>query len=201
MPERSIIEAAGYVLAGGQSSRMGTDKALVVFRGEPLIACALRTLRAVCAEVSIAGGAPGLDAFAPLIRDEVAFQGPLGGIVAALGHSQHAWNLFLPIDTPFVPAEALQRLLATPVQPGVVAVLSRAADHVNPLIALYHRCALPGLAAELGGGRLRVRAAIEAVGPVSYADFGETFEQPWFRNLNSPSDLVDAASYLTTEGR
>lgn len=188
------LHPAAFVLAGGQSSRMGTDKALVLLHGEPLIAHALRTLRAISPAPQIAGGTPALARFAPLVPDDTPFQGPLGGIVAALRHSLSDWNLFLPIDTPFFPPEALRRLLATPHTPDTVAILTEAADHLNPLVALYHRRALPTLTRELTAGRLRVRSAIEAAGPVAHAPFLAPEEQPWFRNLNTPADLADASS-------
>ncbi len=188
------LHAAGFILAGGQSARMGTDKALVPFCGEPLIAHALRTLRQVCAEVAIAGGAPALAAYAPLVQDDTPYQGPLGGIVAALRHTTRDWNLFLPVDTPFLPAEALRRLLTTRCSAETVAILAQPADHINPLVALYHRRALPTLGAELAAGRLRVRSAIESAGPVAFAQFPHAFQQAWFRNLNTPADLLDASA-------
>lgn len=194
MPESATIQASGFVLAGGQSSRMGTEKALVHFDGEPLIKHALKTLRSVCASVAIAGGTPALAEYAPLVTDEVAFQGPLGGIVAALRQSTSDWNLFVPVDTPFLPVEALRTLLAATPPFDAVAILSQPADHTNPLIALYHRRALPTLARELASGRLRVRVAIEAAGPVVYTPFPEARQQLWFRNMNTMGDLAEAAS-------
>lgn len=54
----SDADAVGFVLAGGKSSRMGTDKALLEFRGEPLIARAIGILKAVGLPVCIAGARP-----------------------------------------------------------------------------------------------------------------------------------------------
>jgi molybdopterin-guanine dinucleotide biosynthesis protein A len=106
------MKTAGYVLAGGRSTRMGRDKALLILDGETLVQRALRTLAEVCDEVAIAGGAPHLAQFGRLIPDPIPDSGPLAGIVAALEQSTHEWNLFLAVDVPFVPREAWLQILA-----------------------------------------------------------------------------------------
>ena len=111
--EGEIVSAAGFLLCGGQSSRMGTDKALLLLDGEPLVQRGLRTLDEVCREVAIAGGAQELSRFGRVIPDEVRGCGPLGGVVSALEQSLSEWNVFMSVDSPFVPASALFRLLFT----------------------------------------------------------------------------------------
>ena len=76
--------AAGFVLAGGQSSRMGMDKALVEFRGLPLVVHALNILRAAGLSASIAGARSDLKKYASVISDFDTPEGPLGGICAAM---------------------------------------------------------------------------------------------------------------------
>ena len=90
---------------------MGQDKALLTLGGEPLVKIAARKLKAVCAEVAIAGGAEELARFGRVIPDNWPGCGPLGGIVSALEQSSFEWNLFLPVDAPFVPVFCLNALL------------------------------------------------------------------------------------------
>src|SRR5712675_253877 len=78
---------SGFVLAGGQSSRMGTDKALALFHGIPLIQVALETLQAVGIQARIAGSRSNLASFAEEISDTFPNSGPLGGVHAALSAS------------------------------------------------------------------------------------------------------------------
>jgi molybdopterin-guanine dinucleotide biosynthesis protein A len=96
-------DIGGYVLAGGKSSRMGRDKALIELAGKPLVLHAVVKLRRVCIDVSILSENQALDAYAPLVRDLHPGCGPMGGMEAALLHTQYDWNLFMPVDVPFVP--------------------------------------------------------------------------------------------------
>ena len=102
MVKRVPSDVGGYVLAGGKSSRMGRDKALLELAGKPLVLHAVVKLRRVCIDVSILGNDPALDAYAPLVRDVHADCGPMGAMEAALLHSRYDWNLFLPVDMPFL---------------------------------------------------------------------------------------------------
>jgi len=99
----------GFVLAGGKSSRMGTDKALLKFRGRPLVEIAVEKLRGFCVEVSIAGNRDDLSRFAPVVREERLDCGPAAGIEAGLGASRQEWAMFVPVDVPLVPGELLRK--------------------------------------------------------------------------------------------
>ena len=97
------VDVAGFVLAGGQSACMGTDKALVPLAGQPLVLYALTILRETGLRGSIAGARATLDSFAPVIEDSEQDQGPLGGICSALASTETRWAVFLPIDLPLPP--------------------------------------------------------------------------------------------------
>jgi molybdopterin-guanine dinucleotide biosynthesis protein A len=87
---------------------MGRDKALMELGGKPLVLHAVVKLRRVCMEVSVLGDSPALDAYAPLVKDVHPGCGPIGGMEAALLHSRYDWNLFLPVDVPFLPTAYLR---------------------------------------------------------------------------------------------
>ncbi len=101
---RTPEEIGGYVLAGGKSSRMGQDKALLELAGKPLVHHAVTKLRRVCRDVRILSDNPELAEFAPIVPDLHPGCGPMGGMEAALVHSAFDWNLFLPVDMPFLPS-------------------------------------------------------------------------------------------------
>ena len=85
------VAAAGFVLAGGHSRRMGRDKARLPWGDVTLLDHALERLRRVCSDVAILPGAEPryLDAGAPVLPDAARASGPLGGLVTALEQARH----------------------------------------------------------------------------------------------------------------
>lgn len=141
---------SGYVLAGGRSSRMGSDKALIDLAGRPLIDHAVTKLRRICAEVFVLSSNRLHARFAPNIPDIHPHCGPLGGIETALIHSRHDWNLFLPVDMPFVPTTLLwdrvSSLMETPESdparsPGIRSLI--VGERPQPALCLVHRGVAP----------------------------------------------------------
>ena len=187
--ESELVKAAGFLLCGGRSSRMGRDKALLLLNGEPLVQRGLRTLREVCTEVAIAGAAQDLSQFGRVIPDEMADCGPLSGIVSAMEQSSLEWNMFLSVDSPFVPAEVLNRLLLMAAGFPSIGVMARTAGVLQPLCAVYSRKALPTLREELAAGRWKVTQAVATAGQYKIVDFEE---ESWFRNLNTPEEFAEA---------
>ncbi len=190
--EAFFVAADGFLLAGGRSSRMGRDKALLELGGRALVAIGLEKLRVVCREVSLLASNPELGRFGvPVVPDAIPGCGPLGGIVGGLEASASEWNLFLAVDVPFVPVEVLKMLLSASEAEGAVCVMAEAFGQPQPLAALYARAALPVLRAELEAGRWKVMSAIKAAGAVRYLQFER---DDWFRNLNTPEEFAGAES-------
>src|SRR3989441_2918291 len=108
-------QVAGFILAGGVSSRMGRDKALLEIGGVPLLVRTARLIEPLVAAVTVIGSP---ERYASLdlrvIPDAVAGVGPLGGIATALRFSASAWNLVLGCDLPYLTAKWLDRLMARP---------------------------------------------------------------------------------------
>jgi molybdopterin-guanine dinucleotide biosynthesis protein A len=105
----------GLVLAGGLSSRMGRDKAALVFAGAPLSLRALSRLRPQVSLVAFNGsGIEGLPADIPSLPDTVAgHQGPLAGVLAGLRHAEGLGIgnvVSVPVDAPFFPLDLVSRL-------------------------------------------------------------------------------------------
>lgn len=166
MSYRRPSEIGGYVLAGGRSSRMGRDKALLKLGGKPLVLHAVVKLRRVCMEVSILGSDPALDAFAPLVADLHPGCGPMGGMEAALLQSSYLWNLFLPVDVPFVPTAYLdgwvRHVLPSAAQKGARVLMFTVDQVPQPTLALMHRDVGPLLTKSLEKGEYKLYAALEA---------------------------------------
>jgi molybdenum cofactor guanylyltransferase len=201
----------GYVLAGGKSSRMGCDKASLELGGRPLIAWAVSKLRSLCADVRVLSGDAQLAEFAPLVEDLHTGCGPLGGIEAGLADSQFDWNLFVPVDVPFLPAALLEvwaeQCLARKAD-GAKVCLMEAAGRVQPGICLLHTSVLPFVAAAIARGEFKLHAALQTagqtlgIGTACASDLGQmgglqpADEADWFANLNSPEDFAWAEKNL-----
>jgi molybdenum cofactor guanylyltransferase len=128
-----------------------------------------------------------------VILDKSAGCGPLGGIVSTLEESSFEWNLFLPVDAPFVPVSALKELIARAGGFDGVCVMARAEGQMQPLCAIYSKKSLAVLQEELATGRWKVTKAIEAAGNVRFVDFEDA---SWFANLNTPEEFADAEKHL-----
>ena len=199
-----LSEVGGYVLAGGRSSRMGRDKALVELAGKPLVEHAVEKLRRVCTDVRILSANAELEAYAPLVTDLHPGCGPLGGIEAALADSSHDWNLFLPVDVPFFPTTVLQswaRQRIAEESSGTRISIFTSHGMAHPALSLLHRDAEPFVAEAVRLRQLSVYFALERAGTELAKRLGNRFvqcfahsdipeAQQWFLNLNTPHDLA-----------
>jgi molybdopterin-guanine dinucleotide biosynthesis protein A len=159
------------VLAGGRSSRMGRDKVLLELGGKPLIEHAVTKLRRVCTEVHILAGAEGehagLAQYAPLVHDPHPGCGPVGGFEAALKQSRFEWNLFLPVDMPFLPSALLDDWVRATLQDesrGARIAMFTVDGLPQGALALLHREVLPYLVDAIESQRLKVFPVLEEAG-------------------------------------
>lgn len=202
-------EATGFVLAGGESRRMGRDKALVNFSGEPLLARALGILRAAGLETKIAGARTALDRFAPVVPDAEPGHGPLGGICAALASCKTKLAVFLPVDLPLLPVSLVTFMVQrTKVTNSLVTIMSLG-GFTQTFPVVLDRSLLPGLEAALKQGRGGCFRAFETAAaelgeliravPAEYLAQAGNVVHPrglpaafWFLNLNTGADLKHA---------
>ena len=194
----------GFVLAGGQSTRMGKDKALLEYAGRPLVEHAVEKLTGAGLKAYIVGTRSDLAAYAPVIEDLRPECGPLGGIEAALASSNSEWNLFLPVDLPLLPLFFLRNLLERVNSTAAGATIPMLAGRPQPLCAVYHRDSLEGIRKSLESGDYKVMHGIEKASSSSSIDLFSVeavaatrddwpLEPPlrwWFQNLNTPADLA-----------
>ena len=198
----AVYDIGGYVLAGGKSSRMGRDKALVELAGKPLVLRAVLKLRRICADVAIAGGDASLDMFAPVVVDIHPGCGPLSGIEAALAHSTHDWNLFLPIDMPLMPSAVLETCfvgVALKTLPALAAIVHTVDGRDQPLCAIYHRALLPFIQEALAAGRYKLMPVVrEAARRLAVERKHEG--RPLLWNAAYASDTVEIGAPALAEG-
>ena len=107
-----LSDVSVFILAGGKSTRMGTDKAFALLDGRTLLARMLDVARSLTPEVAIVGDSAKFAAFAPVVEDVFPGCGPLGGIHAALRASRTELNVILAVDVPFVSLTLLTYLVS-----------------------------------------------------------------------------------------
>jgi molybdopterin-guanine dinucleotide biosynthesis protein A len=190
----STADVAAFVLAGGKSTRMGSDKAFVMLDGRTLLERALELARSVANDVRVVGETEKFAALAPVVEDVFRECGPLGGIHAALRASAAELNLMLAVDVPFVPAALLRYLVARARGSDAIATVPRAAGW-QPLCAVYRREFGDVAEKALRAGRYRINALfaevrVQAIEEEELALAG--FAASSFRNLNTPEELEAA---------
>ncbi len=184
------------ILAGGESRRMGRDKALVEFEGEAMWRRQLRLLQAL-EPVAILVSGPRRAEFSATLRsieDVGPSRGPLSGLVTALRAAQTAHVLVVAIDLPLMTADFLEslRVQSRPGR-GVVPFVIEAESgkkFYEPLAALYPRECLPIAERQLAGSdwsmQSFVRDAVTA-GLLVGSQIPPK-ARPMFRNMNAPGD-------------
>jgi molybdenum cofactor guanylyltransferase len=209
LPNPIHPDAQGFILAGGRSSRMGREKALIDFGGQLLIERALGILRDAGLSASIAGAQADLKKFAPVIHDADPGTGPLAGVCSALAATHARLLVFLSVDLPFVPPSLVAFLLHRARISGKAVTVPSIAGFAQTFPSVIALEALPALESELRAGRngcFRAFAAaaaslgqsVSSVSAEMVAQSGHVFDAgglppaQWFLNLNTPADVIRA---------
>jgi molybdopterin-guanine dinucleotide biosynthesis protein A len=195
-------DVTAFVLAGGESSRMGREKAMLELGGSTLLERALQLALTVAAEAMVVGSRGEFERYGRLLEDVYPGQGPLGGIHAALWASPTDLNLILAVDTPFLEARFLEYLVAQARESGAVVTLPRTADGFHPLAAVYRRAFREVAEQALAEGRNKIDALFAQV-ETRVLEEEElrrfAFAPAIFENLNTPEELERARQRLREE--
>jgi molybdopterin-guanine dinucleotide biosynthesis protein A len=180
------------LLAGGESRRMGKDKATLLFRGKALWQVQLETLqklepKEIFVSARIDPTWRGEDVL--FVADVPPSHGPLSGLGACMNRMSTSHLLALAIDLPWMSNKYLEFLCAR-VEPGS-GVLPKIGDRAEPLAAIYPREAAIETAKALAGTDFSLQSLacdLAAVGKLRTVSVTQQ-EQKFFRNINEPADL------------
>lgn len=191
------------VLAGGDSRRMGQDKAFVDFGGRPLVKWVCDRLeQAGCGPVIVAARASMLDRLQALglrtVADRLPGRGPLAGFHAGLEAAGDGFHVVIACDQPFFEPEALQYLLRRARREPLDAVVPEACGRLQVLQAAYHSRVASAAEQMLQAGELTVyqllhRLRWQAVPERELRAFGDPARM--FFNVNTPEDLAAARAW------
>jgi molybdopterin-guanine dinucleotide biosynthesis protein A len=190
-----IADVAGVILAGGKSSRFGSNKALAALQGKPMISHAVETLETLFTEHLLVTNSPEEYVFTGwnTTRDIYPGAGPLAGIHAALAQVKSDRIFVAGCDMPFL-NPAVIRFICTQYKDADV-VIPETENGLEPLHALYHKNCLVPVAADLQAGQRRLQHFFSRI---------KTVIIPWqeiaavdpnqasFRNINYQHDLQES---------
>jgi molybdopterin-guanine dinucleotide biosynthesis protein A len=190
----------GFVLAGGKSTRMGQDKALMPFEGKPLVLRAAEILRPFVCEITLLAppdryGNLGL----PVVADQWPDQGPLAAVCTGLLSSHAKWSIFLACDLPLVSRQFIQLLVARVGATHSDAVVPRTEDGWQPLSAAYHSRCRTAFAQALEAGRRSIiglfdEVRVEVITHDEMVSAG--LSEVELTNVNTPDDWAGIAELL-----
>lgn len=198
-PDRSAA-----ILAGGKSSRMGRNKALLDVGGSSMVRLTAALLRPLVGDLFlVADDAAPYAALGLPVRPDVHHGcGSLGGIHAAIAGAAHPLVLCVACDMPHLSAAVPELLLAS-AEPDDDALIPRVGGRPEPLLAVYGRGALPAIERAILARRLRI---IDALRDARVRFLDEDRLRPAdpslrsFFNVNTPDELA-AARAVAAEGR
>ena len=199
---------AGYVLAGGGSTRFGRDKALVDVGGTPMLERMIELLRGVSMQVKIVAALSKYAAFrTEIVEDRWPGQGPLGGIITALEDSatraaRCQWNLILSCDMPFLTREWLAFQCERAARSKAQVVFPHSASGPEPLCACWQTAAAATLRSGLERGVRKVTEGIallraEVLDEADWKRFDSAGRLFW--NMNTAADYEEARRILEAE--
>ena len=182
---------SGVILAGGRSSRMGQDKALLPIRGRPMIEIIAGMMRSVFDTVCIAADRVETFRFLglPVFPDIYPLCGPLGGIHAALSRCRSDRVFVSACDTPLIPPALIHHLLKR--HTNRAATIALHGGNVHPLCGVYEKSALPRIEEFLQASNLKVLNLLPVIG-AAYVNI--TPDLPFYRadlfeNGNDPESF------------
>ena len=187
------MNISAVLLAGGESRRMGRDKATLVFRGKPLWENQLDLLRKLRPReifLSARNDPVWRPADVHFVTDETPSRGPLSGLAATLPRLRTDHLLALAIDMPLMTEDFL-RSLSNLIKPscGVVPMIG---DRAEPLAAIYPKGADTNAIAALSGPDFSLRSLAKRLivaGKLRLVSVSKD-EEAYFRNFNKPGDLI-----------
>ncbi|MBE8726649.1 molybdenum cofactor guanylyltransferase [Flavobacterium hungaricum] len=184
-----------FILCGGKSSRMQSEKGLVLFQGKPFVEHIIQAILPISDQIKLITGSKEYDYLAyEKIEDLILDKGPLGGIYTALSHSETEFNLILSCDIPLISTELLQELISKHTkEAGITVFASESKTH--PLIGIYSKEILPVIKEAIDSDELKTMNLLTKL-PHQIINIEESKNVP-LTNINSADELNDLNINLT----
>lgn len=182
----------GYILAGGKSSRMGSDKGLMPFQDKPLIQHIIEQLKPTVKKVVLVANNStyqnfGLEVIPDLIKDI----GPAGGIYSALKHTDARFNLILSCDMPFIKSEAIEFIIQNSFKWQITVPVYH--QKIEPLCGIYTKDCLKDWEKLIRQNMIRLQDMITYFKLFKLdVDNNKLFNDQSFQNINTKYEFENA---------
>ncbi len=186
-----IQNCTAIILAGGNSLRMGQDKATLPVNGTPLLQSVIAVVQPLFEQTLVSVKVPRTEIALPQICDRQTDCGPLAGLVSALEQVSTPWALVVACDMPFLSPDLIVQLAA--LRGDYQAVVPRISGYPQPLLAFYASSCLPLLRQRLAGGDKSLMGALKLLN-LRYVEEGDLSASLLrsFIDLDTPQDVVMA---------
>ena len=184
---KSKNNITGIILAGGKSSRMGTEKGLIIYKNKPFVEHIIEAMSPLVDNIIIISNNKVYESFGfKCYEDLIKNTGPLAGIYTGLRYSKTDYNLIVSCDIPLVKTIVLQKLIDQKNDASEVIQLQSQGKNM-PLIALYKKSCEVIFKKELHQNQKKVQTALKKCN-VKTVVIDESLEQVT-ANINTPEDL------------
>ena len=199
-----MFDVEGFILVGGQSSRMGRDKSQLVFGTQSGVEHIAAALGSLTSRVRLVGARSRDKSGLQNIPDTLEHWGALGGIHAALAECESEWAAIAACDLPLVTAELFTRLwqFTLPEEGPFDAIVPIQPDErPQPLCAIYRRASCSAIVSQLIADNEHKPRALLAKVRTRWVNFDEISDLPgapeFFLNVNTPEDYEVARNILS----
>lgn len=194
--DRINSEITGAILAGGQSKRMGFNKAEAEVNGETMLGRMIEKLCEVTPNIIVSSGSISYpDLSWPQVPDEFPHHGPLGGIYSVLKASTTHLNLIVACDIPLIPVSLLKYIVSRAKASDALITVPIDNNGTHQLLcAVYHRDILSVLKQLIDADRLKLKILLDLV-PVECITLSSEhplYQEHAFTNVNTASGLQQA---------
>lgn len=198
-------DITGVVLAGGQSKRMGFNKAEAEMHGESMLMRMIDKLKEITSTILVSSGTvsyPNIPL--PQISDEYPQCGPLGGIYSVLKASNSSLNLVVSCDIPLVSIALLEYIVSRAIESKAIITLPIDNDgQLQMMCAVYHKDILPMLQQQIDAKAYKMKNLVDMV-RTEYVEISKEhplYQKNAFMNVNNPTNLEEARKLWSNQKR
>jgi len=192
-----IEDCTAIILAGGESKRMGEDKAALILDGKQLLQHVIDILKPLFDHIVVSVRKPIGACEYPQFCDDSHDKGPMMGVAASLQQVKTNWVFVVAVDMPFISPDLIRFLAGLRAEKQVIVPMVNGFE--QPLLAYYHKSCLPMMQQQIAGGNRSLRDLIAAVDRlIVKKDEIERFDEKMmsFYDLDCQEDLKYAKKHI-----